>query len=166
MRLSLRGRPPAAALAAAVAGALVLASSLGACGSDNSSSSVVTTVTTSAATTSASGPSGTASAALCKARDDLRSSVQELASVDVVKNGTSSLQAALTKVKNNLQAVKDAAGSDLQPQVNALQSAVDQLSTAVANVSSVGVAGVLTAARDVGTAGATLLSSLDKLHCS
>jgi capsule polysaccharide export protein KpsE/RkpR len=85
--------------------------------------------------------------------------------VDVVKNGTSGLQDALTKVKTDLQSVKSAAGSDLQPQVTSLQTAVDQLSTALSNPSSVGVAGVVTAAKDVATAGTALLTSLDNLKC-
>jgi len=95
----------------------------------------------------------------------LKTDVQGLASVDLVKNGTSGLQDALTKIKNDLQAVKSSAGSDLQPQVNALQTAVDQLSTALSNASSVGVAGVATAAKNVATAGSTLLTSLDQLKC-
>jgi hypothetical protein len=134
---------------------------LGACGGDNSSSSVVTTVTTSATSTTASG-----NAALCAARDSLKSSIDDVRSVDVIKNGTSALQAALTKVKDNLQAVKAAAGADLQPQVTALQDAVTELGTAITNVASVGVAGVVTATRDVATAGSTLLTSLNNLKCS
>jgi hypothetical protein len=154
MRLPRFGR------AVMVAGAVALVPAVAACGSDNSSSSVVTTVTTSATTATIA-----SNAALCTARDNLKGSIQELTGVDVIKNGTSSLQAALTKVEDNLQAVKDAAGPDLQPQVTAVQNAVNELSTAVANVSSVGVAGVVTAARGVGSAGTTLLTSLDKLRC-
>jgi hypothetical protein len=162
-------RLPGAASAAVLGLALVLT----ACGSDNSSSSVVTTTVTTTATSSAStaastsAPSGASgSAALCSARDSLKTSIQDLASVDVVKNGTSGLQDAVTKVKNNLQAVRSAAGADLQPQVTAAQSSLDQLSTALSNASSVGVAGVVTAAKNAATAGTTLLSSLDNLKCT
>ena len=165
MTLRLRG----AATLAAISLAVVLA----ACGSDNSSSSsVVTTTATARATSTSSTTSGTnapsgpsGSPALCSARDTLKTDIQGLASVDLVKNGTSGLQDALTKIKNDLQAVKSAAGSDLQPQVNSLQTAVDQLSTALSNASSVGVAGVVTAAKNVATAGSALLTSLDQLKC-
>jgi hypothetical protein len=156
MRLRSSGR------AVTVAAALVVV--LAACGSDNSaSSSVVTTATTvpTTATTTAAG-----NAALCSARASLKSSIQDLAKVDVVKSGTSGLQDALTKVKENLQAVKSSANADLQPQVTAVQNAVDQLSTALSNASSVGVAGVATAAKNVATAGSTLITSLDNLKCS
>ena len=168
----------------AILAAIGLTAVLAACGSDNSSSSSVvttsattatsttvtsgtTTSTTSSSGTSTSGPSGaTASAALCSARDSLKTSIQNLGNADVVKNGTSGLQDALTNVKNNLQAVKSAAGSDLQPQVNALQTSLDQLSTAISNASSVGVAGVVTAVKNVATAGTDLVTSLDKLKCN
>jgi hypothetical protein len=148
-------------LGRATVAATALITAAGACGGDNSSSVVTTPVTTSATSTTASG-----GAALCAARDSLKSSIDELRSVDVIKNGTSALQAALTKVKDNLQAVKAAAGADLQPQVTALQNAVTELGTAIANVGSVGVAGVGTAARDVATTGSTLLTSLNNLRCS
>jgi hypothetical protein len=69
-------------------------------------------------------------------------------------------------VKDNLQAVKNAAGADLQPQVTAVQNAVDQLSTALSNASSVGVAGVTTAAKDVATTGSTLITNLNNVKCS
>jgi len=164
MTLRVRG----AATLAAISLAVVLA----ACGSDNSSSSSVVTTTATARATSTSTTSGTnapsgpsGSPALCSARDTLKTDIQGLASVDLVKNGTSGLQDALTKIKNDLQAVKSAAGSDLQPQVNSLQTAVDQLSTALSNASSVGVAGVVTAAKNVATAGSALLTSLDQLKC-
>jgi hypothetical protein len=161
MRLRSSGR--------ALLGAAALVAVLTACGSDNSSSSVVTTATTvatTATTTSSGTTTASGNAALCSARDSLKTSIQDLASVDVVKSGTSGLQTALTKVKDNLQAVKSAASADLQPQVTATQTAVDQLSTALSNASSVGVAGVATAARDVASAGSTLITSLNNVKCS
>src|SRR4051794_28063902 len=111
---------------------------LAACGSDNSSSSSVsaattTAITTAAATTAAATTSTTAissaaaattstaagqsNAQLCQARDSLKTSIQDLGNVDVVKNGTAGVKDALTKVQNNLTTVKASATDQLQPQV-------------------------------------------------
>ena len=140
---------------------------LAACGSDNSSSSSVSTVTTvattTATTTSATATSGQASAQLCQARDALQTSVKDLGNVDVVKNGTAGVKDALTKVKDNLAAVKAAAGDQLQPQVTAFQDALTQLDTAVGQSSA---GGIVTALKNVSTTGATLLSALSSLKCS
>jgi hypothetical protein len=145
---------------------------LAACGSDNSSSSSVSTVTTVATTTAttttvttttASTTSGQASAQLCQARDALQTSVKDLGNVDVVKNGTAGVKDALTKVKDNLAAVKAAAGDQLQPQVTAFQDALTQLDTAVGQSSG---GGIVTGLKNVSTTGATLLSALSSLKCS
>ena len=149
--------------AVAVLGLVLVA---GACGSSSSSSSKPTT-TVAPTTTTTAGPQTSASAALCSARDALQKSVQDLTNVDVVKNGTSSLQTALDNVKTNLEAVKSAASSDLQPQVKALQDSLSQLQTAVSNVGSGGgLAAIVTAAQDVARNGSTLFSSLQNLRCS
>jgi len=153
--------------ACAVIAALCLA--IGACGSDNSSSSSTTAAaaTSAAPTTNASSGASTSTggsnAALCSARDALTKSLQDLATVDVVKNGTSSLQGPIDSIKTNLSAVKSAAGAELQPDVKAFEDSLTQLQTAVSNG---GVAGMTTAAAAVAKSGATLLASLQTLKCS
>jgi ABC-type phosphate transport system substrate-binding protein len=137
---------------------------LGACGGDNSSSAPPGTTTTVPAPGSSTAV--TASAALCSARDALKSSIQSLTSVDVVKNGTSSLQSALEKVKTDLQAVKAAASAELQPQVKALEDSLQQLGTALTNTGASGVAGVVSAATAVAQSGSALMASLQSLKCS
>jgi hypothetical protein len=167
-------RRPFVALAATVAAlALVVA-----CGSDNSSSSstVVSTTTsvapaTSVTTTSAgtsttvSSSRGTASPQLCTARDNLKTSIQNLATVDVLKNGTSGVQDAVNKVKDNLQTLKANASSDLQPQIQAFQDSLTALGNAVSNVSSGGVGSVVTAASKAAQDGQALVTSLGSLKC-
>jgi hypothetical protein len=150
---------------------------LGACGSDSTSSSTSAATAsseskatsggaTSTGASSGSGtPSDTASAEVCAAREDLRSSISELKDVDVIANGTSALQTPLNKVEDNLTALKSAAGDELKPQVTAFQDAVDALETAVKDVGSGGVSAVATAAKDVATSGSDLLTSLDDLRC-
>jgi len=160
-------------LAAAVLLGLVV--SLAACGSDSKSSSTTeaaptteAAVTTEAAgTTAASGSStpGTASAELCAARDDLQSSITDLKDVNL-SSGTAGVQAAITKIKDNVATLKSTAGDDLQPQVTALQDALTDLETALKNVSSGGMAAVISAGTKVATTGAALLTALQGLKCS
>ena len=77
---------------------------------------------------------------MCAARDDLQTSITDLKDVNIVADGTSGLQAAITKVKDNLTALKSAAGDELKPQVTALQDALTGLQSALKDVSSGGVA--------------------------
>jgi hypothetical protein len=145
-----------------------------ACGSDNSSSPTVATtaraVTTSATTTAtsasrSSGPSGSASPELCAERDALKQSIQNLTNVNVVRDGTSGLQAALTDVRNQLQSLRTSARGELQPQVQDFDEALSNLDTAIRNVTANGLDPVVTAARDAAEAGSTLLTALDNLDC-
>ena len=99
----------------------------------------------------------------CSKVSGLESSVKDLGNVDVVKNGTAGVKDALTKVKDNLAAVKAAAGDQLQPQVTAFQDALTQLDTAVGQSSA---GGIVTGLKNVSTTGATLLSALSSLKCS
>jgi hypothetical protein len=151
-------RPLGTALLAAAA--LVV---LAACGGDNSSSSVGTATTTaSTAAAAATTVPVTASPALCSARADLRTSVQDLQNIDLVKNGTNGVKDALTKVKDNLAAVRSAAGSDLQPQITAFDTALKGLQTAV---DSSAAAAIATSLKDVVQTGTILLTDLGKLSC-
>jgi hypothetical protein len=161
-------RTPVAILGALFALSLVAA----ACGSDNSSSSSTTTAaptttstSSSTSTSSTSTSAGSGNAQLCADRDALTASIQDLTSVDIVKNGTAGLTTALTKVKDNLAAVKASASAQLQPQVKAFEDALTALGTAVTNLSSGGVASVVTAATTAGQAGSTLITSLSSLKC-
>jgi hypothetical protein len=137
---------------------------LGACGSSSHSSSPPTSATsTTASSTTASIASN---AQLCSAREALRTSIQDLTNVDVVKNGTSAVDAALTKVRDNLQAVKSAAHGQLSPQVDDLQNAIDQLGKSISNLSSGGsISDVITAAKNVGQAGSNLSDALSNMKC-
>ena len=90
---------------------------------------------------------------MCAARDDLQTSITDLKDVNIVAGGTSSLQAAITKVKDNLTTLKSAAGDELQPEVTAAQDALTELQSALKDVSSGGVAAVVTAAAKVASTG-------------
>jgi TolA-binding protein len=145
---------------------LALLGLLGACASDDPSSTAATSTTSAAATTASSSASASASATgteLCAARDDLKQSIDDLKNYDIVKNGTSGLQSALTEVQTDLDAVKSSAGADIRPQVTSLQDALNDLTTAVSNGS---VPDAVTALPGVVTNGQALLTSLQNLKCS
>jgi hypothetical protein len=170
-------------LVVALAGSVAALTLVAACGSDNSTSSsssttVVSTTTSGVSTTTgpttsnATGPSttvsssaSTASAQLCAARDDLRTSIQSLTSPDVLKNGTAGLQDTVTKVKNDLQTVKSSASADLQPQVQAFETSLTALGNAISNVSSGGIGAVVSAASSAYQSGQALLTALESLKC-
>jgi hypothetical protein len=108
---------------------------------------------------------GSASSQLCAARDDLRTSITDLSGVNIVSNGTAGVRDAITKIRTNLTAVRSAAGSDLQPQIDAFQSSLDSLQSALDQSGTPPVASIVTGVRDVATSGATLLTSLGNLDC-
>jgi hypothetical protein len=144
---------------------LGLALCAGACGSSSKSSSSSSASTTTVASTS-SGPTTSSTggnAALCSAREQLKTSIQDLTNIDILKNGTSGIQAALTKVKTNLEAVKSAASAQMQPQVKAFEDSLQSLQTAVTNGS--GVTAIVSAAQDAATTGSALLTALDQVKC-
>lgn len=141
-----------------------------ACSSDSSSSTTTaaTTTTQAATTTVASsnpGPVGSASSTLCQAREDLRTSITDLSNVNVVANGTSAISDQLATIREHLAAVRSAAGDDVKAQADAFQGSLDALQTALGGSGASMVTGVVSAIRDVGTTGATLLTSLGNLSC-
>jgi len=159
-------------LGAAILLGLVL--SLAACGSSSKSSSTTAAASsesTSAGPTTAPGSgdtesTGTASAEVCAAKQDLQTSITDLKDVNIASSGTSGLQAAITTIKDNLSTLRSAAGDQLKPEIDTFQTSLDDLQTAIKNVSSGGVAAVVTAVKDAGTSGADLLDALSELKCS
>ena len=160
-------------LGAALVLGLVL--SLAACGSSSKSSSTTAAAssesTSAGPTTTATGSgdtesTGTASAEVCAAKQDLQTSITDLKDVNIASSGTSGLQDAITKIKDNLSTLRSAAGDQLKPEIDAFQTSLDDLQTAIKNVSSGGVSAVVTAVKDAGTSGADLLDALSELKCS
>jgi hypothetical protein len=74
---------------------------------------------------------GSSKPAYCTNVDNLKSSVKALPSTNVVQNGVSSLESAVTKVKTNAEAVVSSAKSDFPNETTALKNSVDTLSTTV-----------------------------------
>jgi hypothetical protein len=92
----------------------------------------------------------------------LRSSVAALTDVDLVAEGTDGVKTAISAVKDDLAAVRTSAGSELQPEVQAVQDGIDDLEAAV---DAGGAAQAATALSNLAGAAATLLDSLETRPC-
>ena len=133
-----------------------------ACGDDDDSAATTTTTTTT--TTTLPGPVSSASDASCAARDELQAAISDLSNVDVIRDGTSAITDAVTRITNALGDVRSTASADVQPQVEAFQQSLDQLQTALAGGTSQ-IAAIVRSIGDVATTGGTLLTSLRNLRC-
>lgn len=106
-------------------------------------------------------------AQLCQARDDLRTSLDELTDPGLLTQGATAIGAAVDQAQNDLDAVVTAGRPELQPQLDALQSSLDELRTAVGSLGDGGVAESLqavgTAAAGVGSSSTDLLSELNEI---
>lgn len=138
---------------------LAVAMLMAACGDDSGSSS-----TTTASAESTTIPTTTAPDDLCGDAEALRSSVSELEDVDLVAEGTNGASAAISAVQDDLAALSESAGDDLQPQVQAVEDAIDELDTAVDNLDS-DPATALEAVANVATSASALIATLDDGAC-
>jgi hypothetical protein len=101
---------------------------------------------------------------ICQARDQLKTSVAALTNPTLLVGGASAIKAAVDKVQTDLSAVKSSASQDYQPQVDAMQTAVQQLQTAAGNLGNGNVSDNLkavgTAIAKVGTTSSDLFTKL------
>jgi hypothetical protein len=95
----------------------------------------------------------------------LQSSVAALKDVDLVAEGTNAASAAISAVKDDLTALKESAGDELQPQVQDVEDSVDELETAVDNLDDDGGAAALDAVANVASSASTLVGSLEDGAC-
>jgi hypothetical protein len=112
---------------------LALALALGlAVGCSSSASTTSGTVSSTAPGSSTGYPAGKEQ--VCQARDQLKTSLAALTNPIVLTGGKSGIQSAVTKVQTNLTALSTAAKQDYKPQVDAMQSSLNQLQTTVGNL--------------------------------
>jgi hypothetical protein len=133
-------------VAAGVAITLLMA----ACGGDDDDSSSSTTAT---------------SDPVCADAEALQSSVANLKDVDLVAEGTNGASAAISAVRDDLDALKESAGDELQPQVQDVEDSIDALETAVDNIDADGAAAALEAVANVASSASTLVGSLEDGAC-
>ena len=159
----------------------VLALAAGGC----SSSSNTTTTSSSTAGSTASSTAGSSTSAakagsstatsypagkeqLCQARDQLKTSMEALTNPILLTGGADAIKGAVDTVRTDLNAVVAAGKEDYQPQVDAVQSSLQQLQTAVGNLGSGNLAqnlqAVGTEIAAVGNASADLFTQL-KASC-
>jgi hypothetical protein len=100
----------------------------------SSSPSAAASSSMSAASGSMSYPAGKED--ICQARDQLKTSITDLTNTQVVAEGTNAIKAAIGQVQTALDAVKAAAKDDYRAQVTAVQTALQDLQAAVANLGS------------------------------
>ena len=86
--------------------------------------------------------------------------------MDIVKSGASGLQTAVDQVKTDLQALRTSAAGEADDQIKAVEDSLNDLETAISNVSSGGEAAVVTAAATVVSSGSALVQSLQDIDCS
>ena len=109
--------------------------------------------------------SASSSPSLCDDSQALQSSVQDLKDVNVVENGTSSLQSAVTKVKDDADTLVTAAKDEFKPEVDDLTSALSTLATSIGNIVSDGVQPVKDAISGVEDAATALTDKVDAEKC-
>ena len=77
----------------------------------------------------------TTTVSFCDERDALRTSVDKLKNVNVVQDGTSALNSAVSAVGQAVDALAKSGKSEIQPQVDAVKSSLSKLESAIGDVS-------------------------------
>jgi hypothetical protein len=137
--------------AAAVFTALLLAGAATACSDDSSNGESQSTTST--------------TASVCDQRTAVSDAVDELKNVNVIEDGTSSLEPAIDDVKQAVDALGESAESEIQPEVDAVKSSLSELESAIGDVASNGLQPVATAAAATGEAASKLVTELEALPC-
>jgi len=158
---------PRVAMAGAVAVALAVV--LAGCSSSTSPSTSSAASSSSASSAASSVASGSTSypagkEEICQARDQLKTSITALTKPALLLGGTDAIKAAVSQVQTDVSAMATAGKREYAPQVNALQTSVESLETAVGNLGSGSVAtnmqAVGTAIAATGTAASDLFTQL------
>jgi hypothetical protein len=77
------------------------------------------------------GCGGSSKPAFCSSMNELKTSVESLKNVDVIKNGTSEVTSALQKVQSSAKSVVSSAQSDFPTQTQAISGALTTVETTV-----------------------------------
>ncbi len=143
-------------------GLVLCAGALIACSSSSPTGTPASTPTSSAAvaTSPASGSYPADKAALCQARDQLKTSIAALTNPALLTGGAEGIKAALTQVQTDLQGVLAAGKQDYQAQIDALQSSLTSVQTAAGQLGNGGGAQTLLAVGSAISATGTAASSL------
>jgi hypothetical protein len=78
---------------------------------------------------------GSSRPSYCSAVSNLENSVKGLASVNVIKNGTSSLKSQVHKIESNAESVATSAAGDFPNETSAVVSSLNALASSVKHIS-------------------------------
>jgi hypothetical protein len=103
---------------------------------------------------------------VCEQSEAVRQSVQDLADLDVIASGTDGLNAAVENVRTDVSSLKETISDDIEPEVDALETAIDDARDAFANITSDAalserIADIENALSGIATAAADLRTALD-----
>jgi hypothetical protein len=151
-------------LGAAPIGAALLSAVLLAAGCSSGGGSGASPATSPPSTSAAPAATSPASATVCPKVQALRASLTELAHLSVGPNALEKLKADLTKVRADLVALHDTAGTEWSGQITALQNALSKLGKTLSNLGSqpnatAAAKAVSTDLAAVTAAGSTLLAA-------
>jgi hypothetical protein len=90
----------------------------------------------SAAAALLAGCGGSSKPGYCAKTADLKKSVQDLGSINIIQGGTDALTSALSKVESNASAVVNSAKSDFPDQTTAISSSIDALKKSAQSLAS------------------------------
>lgn len=160
-----RGAALSPVLTAAAALVVVLTLALTACSSNSPTVTTTSTPTPSSAaedSTASSYPAGKEE--VCQARDGLTASMAALTDPALLTGGADGIKSALGQVQTSLTALAAAGKADYAPQIDALQSSLAEVQTALGDVGSGNVStnlvAVGTAIGSAGSAASDLFSQL------
>jgi len=102
----------------------------------------------------------------CADRDALRDSIQALVDVDVVADGTNGLTTAIEAVTDDLAAVRESAGDDIEPEVDAVRTALDDVQTAIGDDPTDDLEGTAEALSTLVSSTTDLFDALDAGPCA
>ena len=102
---------------------------------------------------------------VCTDSQALSASVDDLKDVDLVAEGTDGASAAITAVKDDLAAFSESAGDEVQPEVQAVEDAIDELETAMDNLDSDPAGTARQAVSDVASSVSALIATFDDGAC-
>jgi hypothetical protein len=102
----------------------------------------------------------------CAQAEDLRNSITDLSDVDVSEEGTNALDAAIDEIEQNANDLASTVSDDLEPEVDALESALGSLKDAIANIGDEGgVNAAVDAVQAVLTAADALIDKITSADC-
>jgi hypothetical protein len=113
-----------------------------------------------------SGGDSSATPSVCDQKESVDTAVSDLSDIDVLAEGTDALNAAVADVKTEVQELKAVVSSDVEPEVEAMETAVSDAEDTLSGISDDAtlnekIDDVQSALTGIATAGADLATALE-----